>query len=145
MSAPESHVTASAPDSAGEPRQAVSGDLRGPEGPAERLRLAADRLERTAVAATPGPWVSERATWAHENVRGHVAAPKLVSETREGVAHATEADADWIALASPALAPPLVAWLRSMAIPWHEYLGEVPNTPRAHALALADVILGGGR
>ncbi|MET8334412.1 hypothetical protein [Streptosporangium canum] len=144
-----------------------------PLAPSEQLRAAAARLRETAENATPGPWqvgngeviglgieqtgrgsfsytaqlvqVLDDATRDEENYGGH----DLGS---------TEADAAWIALASPMLAEPLAALFDHYAAKY-ERLSETfghPVTkpsdrlaegkPELHidfALAVAHVILGG--
>ncbi len=89
-------------------------------GPAERLRSAADLIERAAAetARAPiNPWSGL--------ARGHLV--------------------PWVALMSPDLAAPLAALLRDEAISWHSiaHLIDPGETMRSHALSLADAILGG--
>jgi hypothetical protein len=72
------------------------------------LRTAADRLERLARRTTPGDW----------RVRGLLATrPEVVASrpdgTTEHVAEARAGSAPWIVAASPAVAGPLVDWLRA--------------------------------
>lgn len=121
--------------------------------PSERLNRAADLVEQTADAATPGPWQPEYAL-ATRHVKavfvecdgddcGHDLYGHADGTCAIGAMH-THADNQWAILTGPPLAGPLAAWLRAMAIPWHDYVGDAPrDSPRHHALAVADVILGG--
>lgn len=91
------------------------------------LLVAADLLERLAARTTGGEW----------STGGLLATrPEVVSEADDGrsqhVADARASTADWITTLSPALAPSLVAWLRSAAA------AEPPNLP---ALAFAGALL----
>ena len=92
------------------------------------LGAAADRLERLAVRSTPGDW----------RTTGLLASrPEVVAVRADGgtehVAEARAASAAWITALSPAVAAPLVAWLRAEA-------GLSSRSP--HALALARLLLG---
>jgi hypothetical protein len=74
------------------------------------LRAAADRLERLAARTTRGDW----------RLGGLLASrPEVVAHRPDGgtehVAEARAGTGAWIAALSPALAAPLVAWLRSAA------------------------------
>lgn len=75
-------------DTPADPREAVSGDLSGPHGPAERLRLAAAALLRDAAGAPPDTW---------------------------RLTHVRAALVPWVARMSPDLAEPLAALLRDAA------------------------------
>lgn len=93
----------------------------------ERCRAAADRLEALAARTTGGHW----------QLRGLLATrPEVVAELPDGrtqhVAEARAGTADWLVTMSPAVAAPLVAWLRRAG----------PDD--AEAAALADVVLGWG-
>jgi hypothetical protein len=74
------------------------------------LREAAHRLERLAARTTPGDW----------RLGGLLASrPEVVAHAADGgtqhVAEARANTAAWIAALSPAVAGPLVAWLRASA------------------------------
>jgi hypothetical protein len=134
--------------------------------PGERLRTAADRLDRLQVGASPGPWIGPALSWAGRvtvlNSEGH---PVAVT-SMEALSVSATADAGLIA-ALRALAPVIAEQLRAAA--WG-YLDQVsregdhdwhddsaggcghyrdPAPLGAHctcfddALALADAILGG--
>jgi hypothetical protein len=86
------------------------------------VRAAADRVEALAARSTGGTWTT----------RGLLASrPEVVAVGDDGstehVAEARARSAEWITTLSPALAGPLVGWLRSAA---HE-----PVDPRALDLA----------
>ena len=77
---------------------------------ATELTAAADRLERLAARTTAGDW----------RLGGLLATrPEVVAHAPDGgtehVAEARARTAEWIAALSPAVAVPLVAWLRSAA------------------------------
>jgi hypothetical protein len=76
----------------------------------EVIRRAADRVESLALHAAIGPWESgERCVW-----NGGTGA--VVSDGSEGDGGCfDEGTAAWIAALSPAVAEPLVAWLRAAA------------------------------
>ncbi|RBY97923.1 hypothetical protein DQ237_03240 [Blastococcus sp. TF02-8] len=95
---------------------------------ASTLRTAADRLERLAARTTVGDW----------RVGGLLASrPEVVAHAPDGgtehVAEARAATAAWITALSPAVAGPLVSWLRATAD---------SGRPDRSALALARVLLG---
>ena len=73
------------------------------------LRTAADRLEQLAGRTTAGDW----------RTGGLLASrPEVIAHSDAGTEHVAEArarTADWITALSPAVAAPLVAWLRSAA------------------------------
>ena len=76
----------------------------------ELLRTTADRLEALAARTTPGDW----------RVGGLLATrPEVVAHAPDGgtehVAEARANTAAWISALSPAVARPLVAWLRAAA------------------------------
>lgn len=115
------------------------------ESPAERLRRAADVLEQTAAAATPGPWQPEYAL-ATRRVKavfvecdgddcGHDLYGHADGTCAIGAMH-THDDNQWAILAGPQLAAPLAGWLRDAAD-----LADV--SAYGLPLAVADVILGG--
>ena len=88
----------------------------------EELLAAAARLEALAARTTPGTWT----------VGGLLASrPEVVAVLPDGstqhVAEARAGTAEWIRTLSPALAAPLVAWLRAAA--------RAPVDPRALAVA----------
>lgn len=90
--------------------------------PAERLRAAADLIERTGAAATPDPPEHEIRWFDADFI------------ARDGY---SAADAAWIALVGPDTAPALAAWLRTeaeLAKGW---------APFAASVAVADLILRG--
>jgi hypothetical protein len=74
------------------------------------LRTAADRLELLAARTTSGDW----------RLGGLLATrPEVTAHRDGGTEHVAEARArsgEWIVALSPALAAPLVAWLRSAAM-----------------------------
>jgi hypothetical protein len=77
---------------------------------ADLLLTAADRLEALAARTTPGDW----------RTAGLLATrPEVVAHAPDGgtehVAEARANTAGWIAVLSPAVARPLVAWLRAAA------------------------------
>lgn len=89
------------------------------------LRAAADRLEVLAARSTPGDW----------RLGGLLATrPEVVAHAPDGgtehVAEARARTGEWIAALSPAVAPALVAWLRSAA-------EQEPVEPAAHGVAQA--------
>jgi hypothetical protein len=93
----------------------------------EVLLAAAARLEQLAARTTPGTWTAG----------GLLASrPEVVAVLPDGatqhVAEARAGTAEWIRTLSPALAAPLVAWLRAAAHP--------PVDP--HALAVARQLAG---
>jgi hypothetical protein len=73
------------------------------------LLAVADRLERLARRTAPGEW----------RIGGLLASrPEVIAHRADGTEHVAEAragSARWIAALSPAVAEPLVAWLRSAA------------------------------
>jgi hypothetical protein len=78
---------------------------------ATELAAAADRLERLAARTTAGDW----------RLGGLLATrPEVVAHAHDGgtehVAEARACTAEWIAALSPAVAEPLIAWLRSAAL-----------------------------
>jgi hypothetical protein len=75
------------------------------------LRTAADRLEHLAARTTAGDW----------RIGGLlVTRPEVIAHRSDGgtehVAEARVASASWITALSPAVAPPLAAWLRAAAL-----------------------------
>jgi hypothetical protein len=91
------------------------------------LRDAADRLERLAARTTDGDW----------RIGGLLASrPEVIAHRGDGstehVAEARAASAAWITALSPAVADPLVAWLRSAA---------ASTAPDPAAVALAAALL----
>jgi hypothetical protein len=73
------------------------------------LRTAADRLEALATRTTAGDW----------RTGGLLATrPEVIAHREGGTEHVAEARAGtaaWITALSPAVAPPLAAWLRATA------------------------------
>jgi hypothetical protein len=79
--------------------------------PTAVLRAAADRLEHLAARTTAGDW----------RTGGLLATrPEVIAHRPDGgtehVAEARAGTAAWITALSPAVAPPLVAWLRAAAL-----------------------------
>jgi hypothetical protein len=76
------------------------------------LRTAADRLEALAARSTPGDWrtggllATRPEVIAHRDTAGGETATEHVAEARAG-------SATWIVALSPAVGPPLAAWLRA--------------------------------
>ncbi|MCZ2848925.1 hypothetical protein [Modestobacter sp. VKM Ac-2978] len=92
------------------------------------LLAAADHLDALAARTTGGSWT----------VGGLLASrPEVVARSADGstehVAEARARTAEWIVTLSPAVAGPLVAWLRSAA-------DATPADP--HALAVARALTG---
>jgi hypothetical protein len=92
---------------------------------AAMLRTAADRLEALAARTTPGDW----------RLGGLLATrPEVVAHGTDGgtehVAEARARTAEWITALSPAVAPPLAAWLRAAA-------AQDPADPAALGMARA--------
>ncbi|TKJ28376.1 hypothetical protein [Blastococcus sp. CCUG 61487] len=92
---------------------------------ADLLREAADRLERLAARTTGGDW----------RLGGLLASrPEVIAHGPDGgtehVAEARAGTGAWITALSPAVAAPLVAWLRSAT-----------EDPDPAAVALARVLL----
>lgn len=85
------------------------------ESPAELLERAAAIIEEYAADASPGPWFyNGRITY---QTGGHMLETEDRTATREQRSAALgdvdkQGDACWIATLNPALAAPLVAWLR---------------------------------
>jgi hypothetical protein len=77
---------------------------------ADLLRAAADRLEAVAARTTPGDWRLAGLLATRREVVAH--GP---GGATEHVAEARARTGEWIAALSPAIAPSLVAWLRSAA------------------------------
>jgi hypothetical protein len=78
------------------------------------LRTAADRLDRLAARTTPG----DRRTGGLLATRPEVIAHREATDGEPGTEHVAEARAGtaaWISAVSPAVGPPLAAWLRAAA------------------------------
>jgi hypothetical protein len=115
------------------------------EAPWEVIRAAADRLEELAGKATPWPWRDDAGD-------GYVTAEWSEGDetTWETVADTTAANGAWIAALSPAVAEPLVAWLRYIArrievesrIFTTASQREALAGKHSHPIALARAILG---
>jgi hypothetical protein len=117
------------------------------QAPWEVIRAAADRLAETAesVGEARTLWAASHHTpWSHTvwDVHG----VRIVDTSSSGVA-------DWIAALSPAVAEPLVAWLRDAAEAAEEHasdktapvnMGDRLCSNELKALDLAIVIMGGG-
>jgi len=132
--------------------------------PAEELRAFAKLLRDTAAKATTGPWdVADGTTVGigiETHSRGHYSYDLIVAEvTEQGEREndvwargprgeslkpgTPEADAAWIALASPALGEPLAVLIDDLA----DFAGEVTTEPPAghivgSALAVARALNG---
>ncbi|MFB4306915.1 hypothetical protein [Actinomadura sp. GTD37] len=95
--------------------------------PAEELRAAATLLRETASKATPGPWTTREVPdepYAEVMAGTEVAVAHAVSEHLAGPGAAAEAE--WIALMSPAVAEPLAASLEEAAQA-AEFLSELAD------------------
>jgi hypothetical protein len=123
--------------------------------PAERLRAAADTIERTAtVDVTPGPWtVTEKHGWDATDEGWSLI--KVTAEDGTEVAATAypggsedavdaQADAAHIALWDPPTAR-LVADLMRDALPYASTAHPEEYSIYLHASALADAILAGGK
>jgi hypothetical protein len=80
----------------------------------ELLRTAAERLEALAARTTPGDWRTGGLLATRPEVIAHRATPDGTGST-EHVAEARAGTAAWITALSPAVGPPLAAWLRAAA------------------------------
>ena len=80
----------------------------------ELLRAAADRLDRLAARTTPGDWRTGGLLATRPEVVAHREAADGEPAT-EHVAEARARTAAWISALSPAVGPPLAAWLRAAA------------------------------
>ena len=76
----------------------------------EALRTAADRLESLAGRTTGGDWRTGGLLASRPEVIAH-----FPDGATEHVAEARAGTAGWITALSPAIAGPLVSWLRSAA------------------------------
>jgi hypothetical protein len=94
---------------------------------ADLLRAAADQLERRAARTTGGDWRTTGLLATRPEVVAHRA-----DGSTEHVAEARAASAGWITALSPAVAVPLVTWLREEAD---------RRAPAAAAVDLAHVLL----
>ena len=72
------------------------------------LRAAADRMEQLAAGTTHGDWCTGGLLATRPEVIAHRS-----DGATEHVAEARAGSAAWITALSPAVAPPLVAWLRA--------------------------------
>jgi hypothetical protein len=86
------------------------------------LRTAADRLEGLAAGSTPGDWRTGGLLASRPEVIAHD------EGSTEHVAEARARTAPWISALSPAVGPPLAAWLRAAS-------DQVEIEPAAVALA----------
>jgi hypothetical protein len=78
------------------------------------LRTAADGLEQLAARTTPGNWRAGGLLATRPEVIAHRETADGEHST-EHVAEARAGSAAWIVAVSPALGPPLAAWLRAAA------------------------------
>jgi hypothetical protein len=90
------------------------------------LRTAAERLDRLAARTTPGDWRTGGLLATRPEVIAHREGGPAT--TTEHVAEARAGSAAWITALSPAVGPPLAAWLRAAA-------EEAPVAPEATAVA----------
>jgi hypothetical protein len=88
------------------------------------LRAAADRIDQLAARTTGGHWGLGGLLASRPEV-----VARLADGTTEHVAEARARTAEWIVTLSPALAGPLVAWLRTA------------SPADSHALAVARALL----
>ena len=141
---------------AGGPESASGSERPTAESPAERLRLAAETLERAAVAATPGPWLPEYGMGSRIQAVFVECDGEDCTHDRFGRADDTcaigsfDEDGDnwWAILVNPATAPHLAAILRAEADRIHTVYGPLAATVGADLLPaarLADRILGAQR
>jgi hypothetical protein len=93
--------------------------------PAMLLRTAADKIYDLASRSTGGDWRFGGLLASRPEVIAH-----RVDGSTEHVAEARSGSADWIVTLSPAVAGPLVAWLRAAA-----------SEPTPEAMALARTLL----
>jgi transcriptional regulator GlxA family with amidase domain len=108
--------------------------------PVEVLRAAADRLDQLAESTSPSPWEAPRPNAGLHEV--HDSAGNGIA-TESDFGDLAEADADWIAMLGPQVAPALSAWLRESASIAEYYNDERPHLPAPrHALAFARMVLG---
>ena len=104
--------------------------------PAETLRAAAAKVRDTASNATPGPWECDGIGDYGWTVRDVSPFGTFAIETEDS--EQGQADAEWIALMSPAVAEPLAAHLERLAD-----MALLTGAPvMREALALARKILG---
>jgi hypothetical protein len=94
------------------------------------LRTAADRLDRLAARTTPGDWRTGGLLATRPEVIAH--RDGGTQTTSEHVAEARAGSAAWITALSPAVGPPLAAWLRAAA---------EASTVEEAALSVARVLL----
>jgi hypothetical protein len=80
----------------------------------ELLWMAADRLDQLAARTTPGDWRTGGLLATRPEVVAHRESPDGEPAT-EHVAEARAGTAAWISALSPAVGPPLAAWLRTAA------------------------------
>jgi hypothetical protein len=86
--------------------------------PWEVIRAAADRLEKLALEASPGPWEIEYTYSGKTPQAVFRMDPDYPDDPDFSLslgAMEAPADNEWIATLSPAVAEPLVAWLRATA------------------------------
>ena len=109
-----------------------------PGSPSALLERAAERLAELAEKATPGPWSLYGIGDYGWSVTGPDGSPET-ADTEQG-----RADAEWIAAMSPAVAQPLVEWLRDAArrMEFHPHLSPEGSTMQRTALAFARQVLG---
>ena len=116
------------------------------DSPSAILSRAADLIRDTAAAATPGQWEAEEQ--GGERVELVLRSPSadvvVVHRFSPHPDSLNRADARWIALMSPAVAPMIEKWLRDTAAYFDEFADywiTIPEQAR-DALALARAVLG---
>jgi hypothetical protein len=115
--------------------------------PAGRLRAAADTIDHTANAATPGPWESDGSgVWVTDRLDSdHLAQPGADAEVAGCYADRCEADTAHVALWDPPTALLTARMLRTIAgyVDEADRLGlsVVEGDLTGSALELADAIL----
>lgn len=82
-----------------------------PESPSLLLQRAADKLTELAEAATSGRWYATKHEYGAEVYSTVGGMSEAVAADRNAGGVGWD-DADWIVAMSPAVATPLVAWLR---------------------------------
>jgi hypothetical protein len=119
----------------------------------EELRAAAAKLCEMAKGTTPGPWSTADCSvyprWilsggATEGESGYAAEVAKSYSDDDGLA-ISDADWQWMAFASPALAEPLATWLEVMSgvAEYAASRGYSTNAQTDAALAVARAVNGG--
>lgn len=113
-----------------------------PEPPSSLLERAAQRLLELSSdpMGPPQPWWVD---WHKTGEWGSVRPPELCGRGKPlftPTNHASVADVEWVVVMSPAIATPLVTWLRQAAL---AYRLDGDNTQDENALTFAVAILRG--